>query len=301
MFAMTLDFYSPKACRYIRNKFGKHFPAKSTIRAWYANSREKSVSGFCKQAIEILRQRATDLKNDGIEPCVAIIFDEMAIRKAVKWHDPEKTFVGHITYGFRPEDSHLPVANNALVFMLNGINFDICIPMARYFIKSLKTEEKVALLKDVIVEVTQLGVRVLTVTFDGLSTNFTTCESLGAVFDVDSMKPYFVVPGIERKIHVIMDPSHILKLIRNTLANNSVLSDDLGGKIKWEYFKQLNQLRVNSEFGHVHKLTNQHIDFKGCKMKVRIAAETFSNSVANALQFLKNDGQKAFSDSSATI
>lgn len=235
---MTLHFYSPRAYRYIRDKFNNHLPARSTMKAWYALSAERGVSGICKQSIESLSHRVTNLKNDGVEP-----IDEMAVREAVKWRDAEKKFVGPITYGFRADDSHLPVANNALVFMLNGVNFDMCIPIARYFIQSLKAEEKAALLEDIIIEISKLGVRVISITFDGLSTNFTACEILGAVFDLnnlDNMNPYFVVPGVENKIYVIVDASHLLKLARNTLGNHCVLSDDVGEKIEWEYFKKLN-------------------------------------------------------------
>lgn len=164
------------------------------MKAWYANSSERGVSGICQQSIEVLRQHVINLKNDGIEPIAALIFDEMAIRKAVKWHDVEKKFVGPITYGLRSDDMYQPVANNALVFMLNGVNYDMCIPVARYFIQSLQAEEKAALLEDIIVEITKLGVRVLSITFDGLPSNLTACELLGAVFDVeklDNMNPFF--------------------------------------------------------------------------------------------------------------
>lgn len=301
MFALTLYFYSPRAYRYIRQKFSNNLPSKSTITSWYANTSASGVSGFCQQSIEVLSERAKKLKADGIEPTVALIFDEMAIKKTIKWSHNEKKFIGHITYGFRPDGSHLPIANNALVFMLNGINFNLTLPIAHHFINTLKAEEKATLLKDVITEITKHGVRVLSVTFDGFSTNFTSCELLGANFDPNNMTPYFVLPGYQRKIYIIIDPSHVLKLVRNTLGNNKILSDGSSDKIEWLYFEVLQQLRADEGFSHVHKLNKQHIDFKNCKMNVRIAAETLSNSVANSMEYLMKSGRKEFSKCSATI
>lgn len=130
MFALTLYFYSPRAYKYIRQKFGNHLPHKTTLQKWYANSSVNGEPGFCKQSIEILSEKAEELKAKGIEPICSIIFDEMAIRKHLQWSPAQKKFLGQVTYGFRPENSELPIANNALVFLVNGINFDSTIPFS---------------------------------------------------------------------------------------------------------------------------------------------------------------------------
>lgn len=300
-FALTLHYYSPRAYKYVRQKFDNHLPHKSTIQKWYANTNVSGEPGICKQSFEILTARANQLKGEGIDPMCSLIFDEMAIRKLLKWSHAQKKFIGQINYGFRPEFSEVPIANQAMVYMLSGINFDITIPIAFYFIRGLKAEERAELLKKVIGEVKKCGVRVINTTFDGYSSNFKMCKLLGANFDLKKFKPYFVLPGDERKIYVILDPSHVLKLVRNALAANGILYDDAGLKLEWEYFINLENLRVEKKFSHVHKLTKRHIQFEKFKMNVRVAAETLSGSVANSMQHLMDQGHELFLDSSATI
>lgn len=301
MFVLTLYFYSPRAYEYIREKFDQHLPAKRTIQKWYENVKSNGKKGFCEQSIEVLTQNVEKVKAGGIEPVCSLIFDEMAIRKNLQWSAAHKQFQGQITYGFRPDCTEVPLANNALVFMMSGINFDLSIPLAYYFINSLTAAEKVKLLTEVISVISELGVRVISITFDGLASNATMCKQLGANFKMNNLKPYFELPGDDRKIYVIIDPSHVLKLARNILGNKNVLVDDAGLEVQWNYFIYLEKLRVEKDFSRLHNLTKKHIEYTKCKMNVRIAAETLSNSVANSMQHLLDKGYDQFSKSSATI
>lgn len=301
MFALTVNYYSPRCYKYIRDKFDLHLPHKKTLQKWYANSNVSGNPGFYKQSIEILTENVRALIAQGTEPLCALIFDEMAIRKHLQWSRSEKKFLGHVNYGFRPDCSEVPLAKNALVFMMNGINFDATIPIAHFFINTLKAEEKVNLLKEIIAEITKCGVRVLSITFDGFSANFKMSRLLGAKFNINNLKPYFLLPGDERKIYVIVDPSHVLKLVRNTLGNNKVLCDDANEEIDWKYFENLEQLRVEKDFTHVHKLTKKHIQYTKNKMKVIYAAQTLSNSVSASMEFLQQKNHAQFKNSSATI
>lgn len=220
-FALTLYFYSPRAYKYIREKCWNHLPHHSTIRKWYANSSVSGARGFCNQSFEILTDHANKLKTGGTEPVCSLIFDEMAIRKHLQWSTSQKNFLGQISYGFRPDCADVPLATNALVFMLNGINFDMTLPVAYYFI--------------------------------------------------------------------------------NWRGKNKVLVDGDKQNIKWEYFESLESLRVRNDLSHVHKLTRKHIRYKNSIMKVRVACETLSNSVANSMEGLMEKGYKQFANSTATI
>lgn len=300
MFALTIYFYSPRAYQYLRRKFENNLPHKSSLQKWYANSNVGSKSAFCVQSVEILGKKTEKLRSRGVEPVCSLIFDEMAIKKHLQWSQAQHTFLGQIDYGFRPDCSEIPLANNAIVFMVNGINFDLTLPLAFNFINNLKAEEKATLLKDMISQVNKCGVKVQSITFDGLQSNFTMCESLGANFNLRKFKPYIVLPGNLSKIYVIVDPSHVLKLVRNTLGNNRILVEGSGGQIEWSFFEKLEALRVEKNFTHMHKLTKKHIEFKNCKMNVRVACETLSNSVANSMKCLREKGHEQFPDSSAT-
>ena len=51
----------------------------------------------------------------------------------------------------------------------------------------------------------------------------------------------------------------------------------------------------------VHRLTKNHIQWKSRKMNVRLTVEPLSNSTADALQFLFDEGIARFSDVKPTI
>lgn len=300
-FALTVHFYSPRGYNYIREKFSNNLPHVSTIRKWYQNSSTNGEAGFCKQSFSTLAELAAQQKANGIELVCALNFDEMSIRKHLQWSDSRKKFIGHTNYGFRPECEELPLANNVIVFMLHGVNVKFSIPIAFYLIETLKSEEKVELLKEILGAVAACGARVLSITFDGLSSNLAMCELLGANFNLNDFKPHFVLPNHERKIYILLDPSHMLKLARNCVANNAYLIDENNSRIKWKYFETLEHFRVNKGFTLTHKLNKKHIQFKNFKMNVRVAAETLSNSVANSMNYLMNCGHKEFAKSTPTI
>ena len=112
-FALTLNYYSSKAYNYVRETFDLCLPHPSTIRSWYTGV--DGQPGFNKQAFDSLREKT---KNN--EVFVALMIDEMAIRKSVEWDG--KKLVGFVDLGTDIDDDTTPVATEALVFMVVCIN-----------------------------------------------------------------------------------------------------------------------------------------------------------------------------------
>lgn len=301
-FALTLHFHSPRAYNYLRERFDKHLPNTATIRKWYANSNSNGEPGICQQTLSTLKTLSAEMKAKGEKLVVALSFDEMAIRKNVKWSDAKKKFLGQITYGNRLEDDdNLPTANNAIVFLVTGVNSNFSLPVAYYFINNnLNCYEKEALISEIANELTHCDIRLITMTFDGAPTNFTTCELLGASFNDDDFRPYFQNPIDKSTIYIILDPSHMEKLARNCLAEKETIFNGSNLPIEWKYFVELENFRENNNLSHLHKLTKQHIQWMRAKMNVRIAVETLSHSVASTMQLLKENGVKEFLDSGPT-
>lgn len=84
-----------------------------------------------------------------------------------------------------------------------------------------------------------------------------------------------------------MDPAHMLKIVRNTLGDYAILYDKNGKQIEWQYFKDLVRLQ---EEGGVHLATQirrRHVYYWKEKMKVCLAAQVLSASVADALLYCK--------------
>lgn len=270
------------------------------MRKWYANCSIEEEVGISQQALDALTLIANGYKLDGKELFVSISMDEMAIRRMVQWDSAKKQFKGYITYG-EYGSNDIPVARNALVFMASCINGDFSVPIAHYFITVLKGHEKSLLISDIIEVITKLGITVANITFDGLGSNLSACEHLGACFNLLDMRPYILNPVNSTKIHIFLDACHMLKLARNCIASGKIIYERTrNSQIKWIFFERLEAARVKK--GYVcHKLTKKHIQWYQSKMHVRLAAETLSDSVANAMESLMREGVKDFQGCESTI
>lgn len=177
------------------------------------------------EAIKTVRYIADKMGQEGKKLYASLTFDEMYIRKHVMWRDDKKKFSGFISYGYKKDNGELPVANQALVFLLTRINFEMSFPIAYFFITGLKAIQKAFLIREIIKEITSDNIKVINITFDGLASNFAACRLLGASFDLKDFRPYFFNPQDKNKVNVMLDACHMLKCIRNTLGSEQVIFD----------------------------------------------------------------------------
>lgn len=214
-------------------------------------------------------------------------FDEMNIRKNIQWSDTHKKFIGHITYGSIPDNAqYLPVANYAIVFMVNKVNKSFNLPVAFHFINCLQAHEKAALLMMVLRAVSETGVKVLVVLFDGLQSNFTVYRLLGASFDIDGdFAPYIFNPFDGEIFFIILDVPHMIKLIRNCIGTLKTSYLTNGATIEWKFFEMLEELRVKCN-KVTHKITKQLILFTKNIMNVALATQLLSESAAKSMELL---------------
>lgn len=154
-------------------------------------------------------------------------------------------------------------------------------------------EEKAILVATALKALTSIGVRVVSITSDGLSSNPAAYEILGASADgTTTIRPYFLNPENDQKVYVLYDAPHMIKLIRNCLGDKKILY--AGNKpIKWDYVERLYRSSMIGNSSS-HKLTKKHIDFTPNIMKVSLATQTISNSVAQCIEECAAMGQKQF-------
>lgn len=88
------------------------------------------------------------------------MFDEIYIRKKVVWLNQSQRYYGHISYGMKEDDVLLPIANQAIVFMLSGINRQFEFPLCYHLITALDACDKAALVKELITKVAACGAMV---------------------------------------------------------------------------------------------------------------------------------------------
>lgn len=151
-------------------------------------------------------------------------------------------------------------ARRALVFFLSEMNKKFHLPITYHFVKGLNAEKLSDLTKDIIMKISEQGVKICNLTFDGAGVNLNMCTKLGANLEAmnDNFKPYFTNPYDKKSvIYLIADPSHMEKLMRNLLANYGTLYDENDNEIKWSYFTDLQEISTDGNL-LTHKLTKKH-------------------------------------------
>jgi len=122
----------------------------------------------------------------------------------------------------------LPLATQAFV-MLVCINNHFKIPIAYYLIQSLNGREKVNLICNILCGLYKHNIDVVSIIFDGASSNISICEILGAQLKECHVEKlvYFTHPVDESKrIRIFYDACHMIKLVRNTFAQEDIIDEN---------------------------------------------------------------------------
>jgi hypothetical protein len=76
------------------------------------------------------------------------------------------------------------------------------------------------------------------------------------------MGTYFPHPETNQPIFIILDPCHMIKLIRNALEHFKYLCDKDDGLIRWKYFEELVNLQKKIGLHAAIKIRRRHLNFK---------------------------------------
>lgn len=213
---------------------------------------------------------------------------------------PKKMYYGRVTIGSESDNDALEVANQSIVFLVNNINGSWKVPIAYFFITSLTTEQKCELLKMCVQKCEEVVINIVSVTCDGPASNFAMLQELGCHFTKGQTDSIFKCG--ESTLHAFFDPCHMVKLIRNTFGDLRVLEDVHGRKIDFTYLEALINLQEKEGLHMATKITKAHVYFAKQKMKVRLATQLLSNSVADALEFCNSELKlKAFKNCEGTV
>ncbi|XP_071641013.1 uncharacterized protein [Temnothorax longispinosus] len=282
-FAMTLHFYSPKAYRYVRQKFCNALPDPSTLRLWY--STVNCEPGFTSESFDALKEKVSEEKKVGRQVIVTLMLDEIGIKKGIQYIRDGK-LRGYVNVGSGIETcDDIPLAKEALVFMAVALDGRWKIPLGYFLVNGIDSSTNASLIQNCLQRLDEIGVEVSSLTLDGPSQHFATLRKLGATFDLIDPQPYFLHPSNKKKVHVILDACHMLKLFRNCLGDQKELRDNEGQKIEWRFITALAYLQEKEGLRAGNLLKIAHIQYWKMKMKVALAAQTLSSSVADAIEF----------------
>ena len=305
-FAIVLLSYSKHGYYYLRKSFNTCLPDPATVRKWVSKVRVNS--GFNSQAFSSIKHKCDNSKTPIL---VNIVQDEMAIRQHLEWDSKNKNWVGFADV-YSDSSKSRPLAKEAINFLVVGVNQRWKINVGHFFINGLNATKRAELMKQCIMKLQMTGVRISSITFDGLSANLSMAEKLGAKINVrqndlltntELPLPWFPNPGNPRaNICVVCDPSHVLKLLRNCFGHKEkYLMDGNNGIIYWFYIKRLLDFQHKIGLHLRNKLTLEHVFFRKRIMKVKLAAQVLSNSVADALQYLLEQNIPDFQGCEPTI
>ena len=289
-FSISLHFYSPKGYQFVRKAF--HLPSPSTIRYW-ASSVE-CEPGFLNQVITHLQDNLEEDNKD----CVLLV-DEMSIKKDVLLDPKTKKFVGNVDYGKIVAEKQDTTAENALVVMAVGLKQPWSHPIAYFLVNGLTSKTQTQIIKESINLLTDAGLDVHAVIFDGCSKNLATARGLGC--NINAFDGSFPHPSRPNKLlYVILDVCHMLKLARNALGDKGIFYVNGQPSIFWQLITELYNTQKDDVLHLGNKLKSKHIHWHNIKMKVAVAAQTLSNSVASGIRYLKAIGIPKFQDSDET-
>lgn len=314
-FCLSVHFYSPRAYEFIREAFENNLPSVSALKKWYANCNVLCQPGVTQFSLDVIKKLSNEMAKEGKSMVCSLAFDEVHIRKNIQFVQPRSEvgrFLGFISYGntenlnetgVDSNNVNKQIANQAIVFMINGINCNIRVPVAFHFINSLNYEQRANLLLEVVHAVSECNVEIANITFDGAPANGKMCTHLNAniIGNPNNFVTEITNPFNQKPIRIVYDPSHMIKLVRNTLGRKQIIYDGSNRKIEWKYFEYLEKFNRVDGLNLCNKLSKRHIQWTNNKMNVKLAVQTLSNSVANAMLYLMEMGYSEFAGASATI
>lgn len=167
-----------------------------------------------------------------------------------------------------------------------------------FFIAGISGDQLAGLVLRCLNLLNDTGVTVCSITFDGAPNNLRMAKTLGCSLVPSELKTFFYHPDTGDKVYIFLDPCHMLKLVRNTIGQKILLSSD--GAIKFEFIEKLFKLQEAEGLHFANKLTKGHINWFDQKMKVKLAAQTLSESVSVAIDYCCKKKIAGFEESEAT-
>ncbi|KAL2096972.1 hypothetical protein ACEWY4_006179 [Coilia grayii] len=268
-----------------------------TIRQWYSSI--SADPGFTVASFTALKAHVETNKAQGRDTVCALTLDEMHLHAMTEYAGDQ--LHGYVDIGSGEIENNM--AKEALVVMVVAINESWKVPIAYFLINSMDATDKANVVRESLSRLYEVGIKVVSLTFDGLKTNIAMARKLGANINIKDTKPYF--PHAEdqsQQVHVLLDACHMLKLLRIAFASLQVLYTEDGQKIEYKYIEALNTIQEKEGLRLGNKLKMAHIQWRKQKMKVNLAAQLFSSSVADAIEFCdKGLKLKDFSGSALTV
>jgi DNA transposase THAP9 len=252
----------------------------------------KIVNDLNKQSIPSNRRQFT------------LMFDEMNIKNNLVFKASSGTFVGFVKLDdleteflkmseyldSKAETGKPKLAKKVLAYMIKGLGCKLKDIVAVFSTVDLNASQIFLRTWDVIFFLEASGIQVLALVCDGAAANrkfFQMHKPISPgrlVYDTIN-----IAAGDLRPIFFISDPPHLIKTMRNCFSNSYFHRRTRklwnNGDISWFLIKKLFEDTKGDTLRLAHKLTANHVYLNSFScMKVKYAAQVFSNTTAAALE-----------------
>jgi len=232
---------------------------------------------------------------------IGILQDEVKIKSDLVYHKSTGKLIGYVNLDQVSNeilnlndacDKSKDLADSVLATMVRGITSSLRYPLSAYSTKSVSASTLYSTLWECVecLEVV-VGLKVLYICCDGAVQNrkFFKLHGSDRELTYKTRNPY---AADDRYIFLISDPPHLLKTARNCFANSDAHSKTRllwnGKSISWKDVVRLYEEHCEqTEFRLCPKLTKSHVYLTSfSKMRVSLAAQVMSATVANGLQMI---------------
>ncbi|XP_063934406.1 uncharacterized protein LOC135146177 [Zophobas morio] len=268
----------------------------STVRHYLRNV--NIACGLDNKFFELFKKKLlykNEFQKDGL-----LLFDEVQVKSSVTVNPKTLQLDGFTNFGI--EDStkeKKELVDHALVFMFSALHDSFVQPVAVYGVKGATKGEILAqIILKIIIEITKAGGNVRGIICDGATTNRKMWSILGISGQKNNLVNSFKNPCNDEPIYAFSDTPYLFKCVRNRMYNQPHLVTPFG-KILWSYYEALYELDKKNP-GNLRvckKLSYDHINPTNfLKMRVKLATQIFSNSVADGLTIYKERNPSVIDD-----
>lgn len=285
LMCLLLHIRSPAAYSFLRDNDVLPLPCVTTVRRYLSLVRTKC--GFDTRFFAALKKKLA-MKNE-FQRRGILVFDEMQVRKEMRVHSKTMTYSGYSDFGDTASSTSNDLADHGLVFTFRSFGDSYSQPIGVFASKGpTKGKTLAQLVLKAIFLLEEAGAFVDALVCDGATTNRCMWREFGISGSLQHTKHSFIHPVDDaRSVYVFSDAPHLMKCVRNRLHAQKVLCFD-GERAQWAHYDKLfvEDLKQPAHLRVCPKITFAHINPTNTeKMRVKLATQIFSRSVADGLEF----------------
>ena len=298
-FALHLHLRSPSAYNALRESKVIKLPSDRTLR-YYGNIVHPRA-GFKKEVFYELKHEIAKYSHPS-QMYVTLMFDEMSVKDDLVYDKVTEQLIGFVDVGknmeafmkkgYKAGNLVDQVATQVLVLMVCGLTSPVKKAIAYFATQSCSGTILFSLLwKAVGYLETYANVRVIAFASDKASPNqafYQMHKSEDEEIAYKAKNP-FARDG-ERHIYFFSDAPHLLKTLRNNLANSGSgkktrLLWNQGHDLLWKHVQDCYEEDTKCQVRKLPKLTSEHIYLNSYSvMRVNLAAQVMSHSVSRVME-----------------